>query len=169
MLFEGRVHVYYAQVYVESAHEDDKDMAASFARQRNGLCGAAVPGSLWLITGLHTGEVDFTVELLDSEPAIDPSWEEAVEASFVPRSPDVAIVEWAGQASYPIDLPMGSYRVRYVARGMAAGRDLDILVEGDPVDAYRLTFWPAPAAPDAVLRQTSDIAAYWHQAMASNR
>ena len=35
----------------------DADLAAAFAGQRNGLCGAAVPGRLWLITGRHTGTV----------------------------------------------------------------------------------------------------------------
>ena len=36
--------------------------------------------------------------------------------------------------------------------------------DAEPLDYYALHFWPAPGrAPDAVLRQTSDIAAYWHQ------
>lgn len=34
----------------------------------------------------------------------------------------------------------------------------------EPVDDYLLTFWPAPESPDAVLKQTSQTAAYWHSA-----
>ena len=30
------------------------------------------------------------------------------------------------------------------------------------VDRYLLQFWPAPAAPDRIIRQTSASAAYWH-------
>ena len=33
----------------------------------------------------------------------------------------------------------------------------------EPVDFYRLTFWPAHHQPDRLVRQTSRIAAYWHQ------
>lgn len=31
-----------------------------------------------------------------------------------------------------------------------------------PIDHYLIQLWPAPTAPDAVLRQTSDQAGYWH-------
>jgi hypothetical protein len=78
-----------------------------------------------------------------------------------PRSPDVAIVEWAGQAPTDQTCTMGSYRVRYAPVAWRSGATWTSSSRR-AVDAYRLTFWPAPAAPDAVLRQTSDIAAYWH-------
>lgn len=48
--------VHYGQLYVESS-ENSADLHECFAGQRNGLCGAAVPGKLFLITGLHTGKV----------------------------------------------------------------------------------------------------------------
>lgn len=31
------------------------------------------------------------------------------------------------------------------------------------IDRYLLQLWPAPMAPDAILRQTSEHAAYWHR------
>jgi hypothetical protein len=43
-------------------------------------CGAAVAGALFLSTGLHSGKVGFTVELHDSRPPVDESWERVVEA-----------------------------------------------------------------------------------------
>jgi hypothetical protein len=39
----------------------------------------------------------------------------------------------------------------------------DTVLEDDEIlDRYLLQFWPADPAPDAVVRQSSDIAAYWH-------
>ncbi len=71
--------------------------------------------------------------------------------------------EWGGQAAYPLPLPAADYWVRYCARGMQHGSDLDTSQDPDrPADSYSLTFWPAPPAPDQVVKQTSDIAAYWH-------
>jgi hypothetical protein len=34
------------------------------------------------------------------------------------------------------------------------------------MDVYGLWFWPAPPAPDAIIRQTSAVAAYWHTEIA---
>ena len=69
----------------------------------------------------------------------------------------------AGQAAYPLPLPAGNYRARYCTRGMQDGSDLDTSQDpGQPTDSYSLAFWPAPPAPDQIVKQTSDIAAYWH-------
>ncbi len=47
---------------------------------------------------------------------------------------------------------------------MDRGKDVDtILEEEEPVDYYHLDFWPADLRPDVVLKQTSEIAAYWHE------
>jgi hypothetical protein len=46
---------------------------------------------------------------------------------------------------------------------MDEGSKLDLRTEGMPEpDRYLLLFWPAPPEPDAVIKQTSDHAAYWH-------
>lgn len=50
--------------------------------------------------------------------------------------------------------------MRYAARGMDAGS------AGTEMDVYALWFWPAPPAPDAVVKQTSESAAYWHAEIA---
>src|SRR5215472_12718518 len=105
--------VHYGQIYVQSG-EDYPDLAECFGGQSNGLCGAAMPGMLFLITGLHTGEVGFTVQLYHEPPPIDDSWQEVVEASFQPMG-EAELVGWAGQEYWPLDLAEVSYRVRYSA------------------------------------------------------
>jgi hypothetical protein len=154
------------QIYVadaDAAQGDSPTLDQCFGGQRNGLCGAAVPGFLFLTTGLHTGEVGFTVELHDGPPPAGDSWEEIVEASFRTTG-DVELVAWGAQDSWPLDIDPGSYRVRYCATGMDEGHDRDTRMDGEPeADRYLLQFWPAPPAPDAVIKQTSEMAAYWHE------
>jgi hypothetical protein len=159
---DGEVSVHYGQIYVESRDEDSVDLHDCFAGQTSGLCGAAVPGMLFLITGLHTGDVGFTIEVHDRAPAVDPAWEDVVEVSYRPRSTDVCLNEWGGEASYPLGLEETDYRVRYCAQGMDRGNELDTRIDEPQADRYLLQFWPAPPGPDRVLRQTASVAAYWH-------
>ncbi|MFD8225918.1 hypothetical protein ACFV16_17285 [Streptomyces massasporeus] len=162
---EGEVHVHYGQVYVESDPDGQvPDLAEAFAGQRAGLCGAATPGFLWLNTGLHTGDVGFTVEVREQAPPLDPQWEDVVEVSFHPASARSALVQWAGEDSWDLDLERTDHRVRYCARGMDRARETDTRSAGEPqLDRYLLQFWPAPPEPDRILKETSRTAAYWHR------
>jgi hypothetical protein len=164
-LLERQAQVCYSQMYFVARQESlfHPDMRRCFVGQENGLCGAATRGVLFLTTGLHTGHVNLTVELCDGEPALDDSWEEIVEASFVVDSPaDPGLSEW-GHAWTPVKLEPGTYRARYRAKNMQAARTKNtVLVHEAAIDSYCLTFWPAPIARDRVLKQTSEIAAYWH-------
>jgi hypothetical protein len=46
---------------------------------------------------------------------------------------------------------------------MDRARERDTLRAGEPLlNRYLLQFWPAPLAPDAVIRETSRWAAYWN-------
>jgi hypothetical protein len=159
------VHVHYGQIYVESDPDGAiPEPSEAFAGQRGGLCGAAVPGVIWLITGLHTGDVGFVVEVHEENPPLDPVWEDVVEVSFRPVSERTSLVQWAGEATWDLDLARTDYRVRYCAVGMDKGRELDTRVAGEPqADSYLLQFWPAPPRADRVVRQTSQTAAYWHR------
>ncbi|MFI1368694.1 hypothetical protein [Streptomyces griseochromogenes] len=161
---EGEVHVHYGQIYVESDPDSfGPDLAEAFAGQSGGLCGAAVPGALWLTTGLHTGYVGFTAEVHDQAPPPEAGWEDVVEVSFRPASADSALVQWAGEDSWDLDLEETDYRVRYSAKGMDEANRQDTRLDEDPqLDCYLLQFWPAPPAPDRVVKETSAIAAYWH-------
>lgn len=161
---DGEVHVHYSQIYVESDPDSvGPGLAETFAGQTSGLCGAAVPGALHLTTGLHTGNVGFTVEVHDQAPPLDPAWEDVVEVSFRPLSAESVLVEWAGEDAWELDLEEVDYRVRYCANGMDAAREQDTRMDDEPqLDSYLLQFWPAPPRPDEVIRQTSQLAAYWH-------
>lgn len=56
--------------------------------------------------------------------------------------------------------------MRYCGWGMDAGHQSGPPMDGEPlVDRYLLQFWPAPPAPDEILKQTSAQAAYWHDAI----
>ncbi|MCZ9346643.1 hypothetical protein NGM37_53965, partial [Streptomyces sp. TRM76130] len=160
----GEVRVEEGQVYVESDPDCSiPELHEAFAGQTAGLCGAATPGFLWLITGLHMGNVGFTVEVHDEEPALDPVWEDVVEASFRPVSERTRLSQSEGGAAWDVGLPVTDHRVRYCARGIDEGRRRDTRSPGEPpADAYLLQFWPAPPAPDRVVRLTSPHAAYWH-------
>lgn len=161
--FDGEIHVHYSQLYVLSESCEQPDLDDAFTGQTSGLCGAAVPGVLWLVTGLHTGDVGFTVEVHDRAPALDPAWEDIVEVSYRPQDAYTALVQWGGEAAYDLGLREIDYRVRYCAQGMDRGRALDTRLDEEQADRYALQFWPAPPEPDRVLRQTSEQAAYWHR------
>ncbi|MDX3853243.1 hypothetical protein [Streptomyces sp. AK02-01A] len=120
-LVSGQVYVSYSQIYVESDHEGPgPGLSESFAGQDAGLCGAATEGALWLITGLHTGSVGFTVELHDVRPQVDPLWEEVVEVPFRPESSRTLLIQWAGETSWELGLEQVDYRARYCAVAMDA-------------------------------------------------
>jgi len=165
-VYRGELSVSYMQFYVESRPEEfgEAPWNAS-AGQRNGLCGASVPGYLFLTTGLHTGRVGLTVEVHAQEPPVDDVWEDVVEASFRPASPRASVLPWGDGELCAAELAETDHRVRYCARGMDVEWDAEsaVLDGGPPVDHYLLQFWPAPPAPDRVVRQTSRCAAYWHK------
>ncbi|WP_018683566.1 hypothetical protein [Actinokineospora enzanensis] len=161
VLMSGDVGVSYGQAYVESGLRW-QELGECFGGQRNGLCGAAMPGSLFLITGLHTGDVGFTIEAHETEPSVGDEWEEVVEASFLPAGP-VMLVAWAGERSWPLDLESVSYRVRYCGRGLDEDSWPDLDEEPRVVEHYLLQFWPAPPEPDRIVRESSANATYWHR------
>ena len=158
----GGAHVHYGQIYVQSGHVMAQ-MPESFGGQHNGLCGAAIPGALFLMTGLHTGTVGFAVEVHDSAPPVDDTWEEIVEVPFRPVG-ETMLVSWGGEQWWPLDLAETDHRVRYCATGMDDGRARDTRLADEPeVDRYLVQFWPAPPEPERLVKQTSSAAAYWHE------
>jgi len=161
--FDGPLWVHYGQAYVAVDEAEIDELDSCFRGQQNGICGAAVPGTLFLITGLHTGIVGFSLDVLPAEPELDDEWEDIVEVSFETHEKDVVLEEWGGEGTHPFELAPGTYRVRYCGRGMDQGSELDTTPDDDTiVDTYALVFWPAPMAPDRIVRQSSENAAYWH-------
>lgn len=162
-IFDGSLYVHYGQAYVLPNAQATAELSDCFQGQRNGLCGAAISNALFLITGLHTGHVRLSIDILDTPP-LDQAWEEIVEVPFVINGDGASLYDWNGGCVCKISLPPGTYRVRYCARGMDRGREVDtILEEEKSVDCYYLAFWSANLLPDAVVKQTSELAAYWHE------
>jgi hypothetical protein len=161
VLLDITVHVHYGFLWF-TAVDNPFPQGDPRAGQANGLCAAAIPGTLHMVTGLHTGSVPVRIEAFDVAPVLDDTWEEIVEGSFhaVDRSYQLAAFEEFHDVALPY---AGDLRARWSARGMDAARDADTRLEDEPpLDAYLLQLWPAALAPGAVLRQTSAAAAYWH-------
>jgi hypothetical protein len=161
-LFSQNVNVFYGQMYFEFGAAFDGDMDNCFRGQSNGICGASSPHLLFLITGMHTGEVGLTINLFNDEPDVDASWDEIVEVSFSSVTDEGMLLEWAADTGPAFAIPAGSYRARYYARNMQAGNDANGEETFAPIDSYRLDLWKAELSPDRVIQQTSEIAAYWH-------
>lgn len=162
MVVNGQAFLTFGQIYVESG-DKHADFDDSFRGQQNGLCGAAIPGTLCLLTGLHTGHVGLVVEVHDEEPTLDDSWEDIVEASFRPVG-DTTLAGLDSSDWWKLGLDPIDYRVRYGGRAIDAGHQSERERERDdhPVDHYLLQFWPAPPQPDQVLKVTSTLAQNLH-------
>lgn len=123
-----------------------------------------------MIAFIHTGRVHFVVRLHDGRQVVDEGMEEIVEASFAPLASSSTVREWPGSPVCELALNEEAYRVRYSAKNMDAARAMDTLPVGDePVDAYVLEFWPEPMSPDNIVKQSSEIAAYWHRSAPAMR
>lgn len=161
VVFDGLVSTSYAQMTLVTGWVEPPIPNDAFVGQVNGLCGAIVPGALFLVTGTRTGTIPVRIRLLDAAPELG-SWEEIVEASLTPAGPQAAFAGWAADPAVRFDLPAPCYRVRWSATGMDAAHDR-VADEANPaLDHFELALWPAPPAPDAILRRTSALAAYWH-------
>jgi len=167
VLFAQDINVHYRQAYLELAGQFDGAVEDCFRGQQNGICGAASPDILFLTTGLHTGKVGLTINVFEEAPGIDALWDEIVEVSFLAPRSAISLVEWAAENGHTMAMAPGVYRARYHARNMQAGSDLDTNTTPAVVDTYRLDLWQADRTADRVIKQTSEIAAYWHDWAAS--
>nr|SBP01234.1 hypothetical protein BN4615_P10750 [Nonomuraea gerenzanensis] len=123
-------------------------------------------GDAFIITGLHTGVVDFDVAVSDHDPGADlDGFEDVVEISIKSESGEFELQEWGGGDSHALPaLPAGPgwYRLRYHARGMDDATDDADLSDG-PVDHYLLQIWPAEESLPQVVKHSSGSAAYWRR------
>jgi hypothetical protein len=141
VLFDGSSAVHYG--FVSLAPEGDSpDVALARAGQKNGLCSAGTPGMLSMVTGLHTGDAPFRVEVLGEEPPPSDDWEEVAEVSIDITEPTLYL--WAFDDGGPVNLTaIGPHRARYHASGMDAAHQADVRGKGEPViDRYPLQCGP---------------------------
>lgn len=164
-VYKGELPVVHGRFHVDSRREPRRPVPSeACAGQTNGLCGAAVPGCLFLCTGLSSGRVALTVEVHGAAPPLDDRWEDVVEASFRPLTASTAVLPCDRGALCEVSLPPADHRVRYCGRGMDGGAGTaSVTARGaGPVGQYLLQFWPAPPSADRVVRQTSRSAARRH-------
>jgi hypothetical protein len=149
------VWVDYAQYYL--ADELD-DLGQALQRLSGGGLVDAVPGLAAVYCGTHMGPVRVTVQVRPSAPPLDlAGWEDVAELSFTAPVGRTTIEEWGGGVHR--DLPNltpagpGSYRLRLHGRGRDRGWEEDTPEE--PVEEHLLAIWPAPPAPHAIHKLTS--------------
>lgn len=162
-----RVWVYARQFYIVDP-DLGTDQAPDIADAGNGLIAVEEDGAS-VLTGLTVGPVEVTVTTHVSEPPFhEGDWDEVVETSFVSTTGSALVTSWEdGEAEDLPDLATsgpGSYRVRVHARGRDEGRAKDSLgPDDDPVEAYLLQVWPAPAAGERIIRQTDQVGDEWRR------
>jgi hypothetical protein len=164
VVFDGKMHTCYRTFTVISRNFHSLQLHEAMAGQANGICGGAVAGGLFLIVGIHTGNVRIAVELHEHAPPIDASWDEIVEAPCNFTSLPVVFHSWDGDA---VELPLddgGEYRARFYAKNFGKSEE-QRPPDWETDECYRLLLWPEAKRPDAVIKTTSDLAAYWHSAM----
>ncbi len=163
------VYTDYGQLTLEWGEEIwDGDADRFFKDQQNGLVGAAVPDNVMIMLARRSGGSAVRIVLEASEPEASAEWEDVVEASFdLPPGRAMRWSTWAGESGASLAVPPGQYRLRVSAAGRDAGAQDEFADE--VVDRYLIELWPAPVAPDAVLRVGSDDASYWHQTWGSRR
>jgi hypothetical protein len=159
VLLDAEVHVHYGFLDLLPFGADATEGRLAYAGQANGLCGARRPGALSMRTGTHTGPVPVRVEAHPARPAVPGGWQDVVEVPFAPDGPRYALT--AFDAATAIEVPAGVGRARWCADRMDDGYG-GARMAGDPVtDRYLLQLWPAPPAPEEVVRSSSRRSAYW--------
>lgn len=160
-IFNGKFPVCYGQFYFLSTDDWDGDLMHCFPCQENGLCGVSSKGVVFFITGLHTGNITLKVILHSSEPELDQSKDEIVEASFTVSDLPMKLEAWGGELVKDTELSPGTYRIRYGAKNFGVAEELGKFEEGD-IECYDVDIWPAPYSKDEIIKVTSEQAMYWH-------
>lgn len=176
-LFGGNLAIEYGQFYIDVAASDEDEFDedhlepdSAFDGQENGLCGASQSGKLFFVTGIQNGVIKIDCEFHDSEPSLEESYGEAVEVSFEVGDKSVSLCEWGHEETHLLALNKGQYRVRYLIQGMDKDYDDENSDDDDsywelPLEgqAHLVQIWKAENKNDAILRQTTENALYWHR------
>ncbi|MGP3957357.1 hypothetical protein ACTWPT_15255 [Nonomuraea sp. 3N208] len=139
------VHVSYHQMLVT-----DRSGADHPTRVPNGLTASA-PGAAVILTGIHTGVVDVTVQLTDSPPATTAEgWDEVEEVELITFTGEMRVCGLMSDLpeALPNLTPLGPGR--YGMRVHVRGRDLDpAAVPAVPFEFYLVTVWPIEVGAQA--------------------
>ncbi len=172
VLFSNNIDISYSQFYIEIEDPDDSLLPSDPSdNQINGLCGAAQKGRLFFTARPKDGAIDLEIQLHEKEPDIEIQYEEIVEVSFTRDKEETFLCEWAHEEEHLLELPRGEYRVRYSVIGLDKDYDYDDMDEDEdepykPISGqkYLIQFWPCKFKQDAIIKQTTKEAEYWHNA-----
>ncbi|WP_050762916.1 hypothetical protein [Reinekea blandensis] len=168
LLFLGKIEVEYGQFYFDHPDDDeslfDGVVEEAFIDQKNGLCGAGIDGMVYFVAGLNNGAMSVCIEQHEQAPELDSSYDDIVEVSFTNQIASLALCQWAHEATFPLNLPEGQYRLRYCVQGM----DNEYGDEDDwslpmPGQRHLVQLWPASPEADSIIRSNSKMGRYWHK------
>ena len=160
VLADGELFVDYGFVYLDSGVGGWEQEVDQRAGQRNGLAGAAQDGFVMLTTGTNVGDVPLRIELYRKAPPVDERWDEVVEVSVDLRGRRLEVTSFDRELEVRKLRQHGPHRLRYSALRFdddQRRRDHEVAL-----DRYLVQLWPAAMAPDRIVKQTSERAAYWH-------
>jgi hypothetical protein len=147
------------------------EIEGGFKGQSNGLLGAGAPGGVWIDGPALYGKYAVRIEAFDSRPPV-PAWcADVVEVSYDHPTAYLSMGSFESWAD-PLPLDPGTYRIRYCASGLDAtvAETAEDEFDGDDYRLYSsrhlFQLWPAPSAPDEVVRTTSEFAAAEHARVA---
>ncbi|MCF6470274.1 hypothetical protein FAF44_17985 [Nonomuraea sp. MG754425] len=154
--------VHYGQAYLVDDTDDNNGYANFAADHPDHPVGIirVEDGAALLLTGTHTGTLDFSATVADQDPGADTDgYEDIVEISLQSEAGRLSLCEWGGGGVHEIpELPSGPgwYRLRYHA--------VDMDEESEAEDRYLLQIWPQPESVPQVVKSTSAQLAYWRSA-----
>ncbi|MGR4854883.1 hypothetical protein [Streptomyces sp. LARHCF252] len=153
----GLVPVQYHQFDIS---DEDGPAGAALEREHNRLVRVA-DGTITVMTGIHTGDVDVTVTLHEALPVPGSGdWQEIVEISAHAASGELTVRGIMDDLDE--ELPVlsfngpGDYRLRIHARGRDTAVDL---APDEVTEWYLIQAWPAPTQEGTVLRQSDTYGA----------
>jgi hypothetical protein len=160
---DGPIQTSFGQIYLASGDYVGEDCyETAFEGQSNGLCGAAVAGGLFLKVGIHTGPVSISLEVHETAPPVDLSWDEIVEAPCTIVESPAYLYGWGGESALEVPMEEGEYRARFCAKAYGE-TDVDgVSVNENSGERYFLVLWPEAARPDQIVKQTSAWAVQLH-------
>ena len=169
-LYIGTLRINYGQYYINPIDgEWDCDIEKAFEGQVNGMCGASNADSILLLTGIEVGTISIEFNLHDSLPKLDDTYEDVVEVSFTRGERPICLSDWDNVGVNRLDIPSGSYRLRYSADGL--DNDYKDSIENEkfwksPVPGQRhlIEIWRSAMEPDSIRRQNSKTAEHLHAA-----
>ena len=172
-LYNSSLGIEYGQFYItpvadDFEEEDDLIPDNAFEEQENGLCGAALRERIFFVVGIQNGKIAVDVQLHDSSPEVNDSFEEIVEVSIIRAEHKLHLCEWGWVNTHELDIPAGTYRLRYSIDGFENDYDPDIEDEEYwesplPRQKHLIQIWPSGASEDRILKQTTEQAKYWHE------